>query len=185
MTDSPVAVPIRQWGYPGLRQPSQRVRDPLGPSIQALGRQLLASLGQGVGLAAPQIGVNLRVILVASRANDRYPDAPQVQPLVMINPVITERSSQWVSGWEGCLSVPGLRAEVPRAQALGLTYQDLAGCTHHDRFTGFVARIIQHELDHLDGKLFVDHLQPDQPVLTEAQWRTLYPPVVSPQPSPL
>lgn len=113
---------------------------------------------QGVGIAAPQIYVSKRVIIVASRANARYPDAPEMSAIVMINPEIIQRSVETVLGEEGCLSVPDERGYVARAEQVVVRYQDILGKQIEQVFSGFPARIVQHEIDHLDGILFVERL---------------------------
>lgn len=112
----------------------------------------------GVGIAAPQVYISKRVIIVASRANPRYPDAPEMDPVVMVNPEILEFSQATCLGEEGCLSVPNERGEVERAQAVKVRYYTLQGEVVEMNFEGFPARIVQHEVDHLDGVLFVDRL---------------------------
>jgi peptide deformylase len=109
----------------------------------------------GAGLAAPQIGVDLRVVIFGFGAtNQRYPDAPPVPETVLINPVITPVSDEMEDGWEGCLSVPGLRGIVPRFQKLRYTGLDAEGKIIDRTVDGFHARVVQHECDHLDGILY-------------------------------
>lgn len=112
----------------------------------------------GVGIAAPQVYVSKRVIIVASRSNLRYPNAPEMDAVVMVNPEILEKSEQTVLGEEGCLSVPDERGEVARAEMIQVRYFTLQGEKVEAEFHGFPARIIQHEVDHLDGILFVERL---------------------------
>ena len=112
----------------------------------------------GVGIAAPQIYVSKRVIIVASRPNPRYPDAPEMDAVVMVNPEILEQSEVTVLGEEGCLSVPNERGQVQRAQSIKVLYHTLTGELMESIFEGFPARIVQHEIDHLNGILFVDRL---------------------------
>lgn len=112
----------------------------------------------GVGIAAPQVYVSKRVIIVASRPNVRYPDAPEMQPIIMLNPVITKRSEQTILGEEGCLSVPDTRGQVARAEKITVQYLNLQGQPVEIRLEGFPARIVQHEVDHLDGILFTERL---------------------------
>src|SRR5690606_2953588 len=106
------------------------------------------------GLAAPQIGVLLRVVIFGVAANPRYPDAEPVPQTVLINPVITPLDAEMEEGWEGCLSVPGMRGLVLRY--LRLRYQgfDASGATIDRTVQGFQARVVQHECDHLDGVLY-------------------------------
>lgn len=107
----------------------------------------------GVGLAAPQIGVNLRVVIFGVERNPRYPDADEVQQTVLINPVITP-SGAMEDGWEGCLSVPGMRGLVPRYTRLRYQGRDEYGALIDRTVGAFHARIVQHECDHLDGILY-------------------------------
>ncbi|NHB58869.1 peptide deformylase [Acinetobacter shaoyimingii] len=114
---------------------------------------------QGVGIAAPQVYVSKRIIIVASRPNLRYPDAPEMQPIVMINPEITQHSEKTVVGEEGCLSVPNERGQVARAEVISVRYLNLEGHMVSQEFEGFPARVVQHEIDHLDGILFVERIK--------------------------
>ena len=113
----------------------------------------------GVGIAAPQVYISKRVIIVASRSNPRYPDAPEMNAVVMVNPEILEFSQATCLGEEGCLSVPNERGQVERAQAVRVRYRTLQGEVVEATYEGFPARIVQHEVEHLDGVLFVDRLK--------------------------
>ena len=108
----------------------------------------------GAGLAAPQIGVVLRVVIFGIDANPRYPDAEQVPRTVLINPVLTPLSTEVEDGWEGCLSVPGLRGCVPRWKHLHYSGFDPGGRPIARSVSDFHARVVQHECDHLDGILY-------------------------------
>jgi peptide deformylase len=108
----------------------------------------------GVGLAAPQIGVNLRVVIFEVSKNPRYPDAESVPQTVLINPVLTPLSDAMEEGWEGCLSVPGMRGLVPRYTQLRYQGRDEYGAIIDRTVSGFHARVVQHECDHLDGILY-------------------------------
>ena len=112
----------------------------------------------GVGIAAPQVYISKRNIIVASRPNPRYPDAPEMDAVVMVNPEILELSPNTCLGEEGCLSVPNERGEVERAYSIRVRYQSLYGEVIETAFEGFPARIVQHEVDHLNGVLFVERL---------------------------
>lgn len=112
----------------------------------------------GVGIAAPQVYVSKRIIIVASRPNPRYPDAPEMDAVVMVNPEILEQSAHTVLGEEGCLSVPDERGLVARAEMVKVRYLTLQGESVESIFHGFPARIVQHEVDHLNGVLFVERL---------------------------
>ncbi|MFA5826020.1 MAG: peptide deformylase [Gallionellaceae bacterium] len=108
----------------------------------------------GVGLAAPQIGIDLRVVIFGVESNPRYPDAEVVPETVLINPVITPLSDTKEDGWEGCLSVPGMRGLVPRFTQLRYQGFDQFGALIDRTVSGFHARVVQHECDHLDGVLY-------------------------------
>jgi peptide deformylase len=108
----------------------------------------------GAGLAAPQIGVNLRVVIFGMEANPRYPDAEGVPYTVLINPTLMPLSEEIEDGWEGCLSVPGMRGIVPRYRELRYTGFDETGQAIDRSVSDFHARVVQHEVDHLDGILY-------------------------------
>ena len=168
---------IIQLGHPILRSQAQTVDNIHSPQIQNLIDNLLTTViaANGVGIAAPQVAARDRLFIVASRPNPRYPNAPQMQPTAMINPQILAHSEQLVTGWEGCLSIPGIRGLVPRYQAIEVEYSDRTGKLHKQELTDFVARIFQHELDHLDGIVFVDRLQSTQDLITELEYQKLHP----------
>jgi peptide deformylase len=108
----------------------------------------------GVGLAAPQIGINLRIVIFGVESSPRYPDAEVVPDTVLINPIITPQSQTKESGWEGCLSVPGMRGLVPRFTHIRYQGHDQFGAVIDRTVSGFHARVVQHECDHLDGILY-------------------------------
>tara|TARA_Y100001968_G_scaffold264806_1_gene253813 strand:+ start:498 stop:1031 length:534 start_codon:yes stop_codon:yes gene_type:complete len=112
----------------------------------------------GAGLAAPQIDEPWRVFVVGMGYNPRYPDAHPLHERVLINPVIKSIGDELIAGWEGCLSVPGLRGEVERWKRIQLKWQDREGVSHTEELQDFHARVVQHENDHLDGVLFSDRL---------------------------
>jgi len=109
---------------------------------------------KGVGLAAPQIGVNLQLVIFGFKTNPRYPDAPTVPETVLLNPIITPLSDETDDAWEGCLSVPGLRGLVPRWTRLRYEGFDQYGTPINREVDGFHARVVQHECDHLFGTLY-------------------------------
>jgi peptide deformylase len=108
----------------------------------------------GAGLAAPQIGVQLRVVIFGVTSNPRYPDIEPVPDTVLVNPVLTPLAPEMEEGWEGCLSVPGMRGSVPRFTKLRYAGQDETGTLFQRDVEGFHARVVQHEVDHLDGILY-------------------------------
>ena len=156
-----MAQDILQIGHPVLRQIAREVEQIDRPEIQTLIDNLIKITheAKGVGIAAPQIGYSSRIIIIASHPNIRYPDAPLMSPTAMINPRILNHSDEMVAGMEGCLSVKQKRGSVNRYQAIEVEYFDSDGNYQKREYDGFVARIIQHELDHLNGILFVDRVQ--------------------------
>ena len=173
--------PVLQLGHRDLRLRSQLVTDPTDPGIQSVIARLIAIVDAraGVGIAAPQIGVSQRLFIVASHPNERYPDAPRMTPTAMINPVITAVSEDNLLGWEGCLSVPGWRGQVPRTRQVEVVYLDIKGHEQRRVFKDFIARIIQHEYDHLNGTLFLDRVQHTHHLLSEADYWVRQHPVAS------
>lgn len=112
----------------------------------------------GAGLAAPQIGASIKAIVVEVRKTDVFPERPTSPLLKMINPVIVEKSRANETGWEGCFSVPGFMGLVPRASAVTVEYISADGNRVKEQYSGYVARVIQHEIDHLDGVEFIDRM---------------------------
>lgn len=166
-------VKIIQLGNPQLRQKSAWVENINDEEIQKLIDDLILTVSQanGVGIAAPQVAESYRLFIVASRPNDRYPHAPEMQPTAMINPQIISHSSEVVKGWEGCLSVPGLRGLVTRYQTIEIEYTDRNGNLQKQELTDFVARIFQHEYDHLEGKVFLDRVESTDDLMTESEYQ--------------
>ena len=137
-----------------VAEPVQAFDTPELHALIADMRETMAAVN-GAGLAAPQMGVNLQVVIFGSTArNPRYPDRPLVPPTVLINPVITPLGPEEEEDWEGCLSVPGLRGVVPRFASIRYTGFDEKGQPIDRRVDGFHARVVQHECDHLIGKLY-------------------------------
>jgi peptide deformylase len=128
---------------------------------------------RGVGIAAPQVGKSLRLFIVASHPNPRYPKAPAMLPLPMINPELLWHSKETVTEWEGCLSIPGLRGQVPRYRRIKVRYVTANGDSKTAVLKDFVARIFQHEFDHVNGLVFLDRVRDSRTFLTESQYRKL------------
>ena len=147
---------ILKMGDPRLLRVAQPVRAFNTPELHALVADLFETLRavNGAGLAAPQIGVDLALVIFGFGKNQRYPDAPPVPETVLINPTITPLDSAEEEGWEGCLSVPGLRGVVPRWARIRYTGFDAQGRAIERDVEGFHARVVQHECDHLVGKLY-------------------------------
>ena len=148
---------ILKMGDPRLLQIAEPVKAFDTPELHALindMRETMAAVN-GAGLAAPQIGVSLQLVIFGSdQTNPRYPDRPLVPQTVLINPVITPIGADEEQDWEGCLSVPGLRGMVPRWAQIRYTGFDETGHSIDRTVSGFHARVVQHECDHLIGKLY-------------------------------
>ena len=148
--------PVLRMGDPRLLRRSEEVKDCGTPELQALlqdMRDTMADLN-GAGLAAPQIGVLLRGVIFGVKSNPRYPDVEEVPDTVLINPVLTPLGDELEEGWEGCLSVPGMRGLVPRYRRLRYRGMDEKGKPFEREVADFHARVVQHEVDHLDGILY-------------------------------
>ncbi|HZG21566.1 MAG TPA: peptide deformylase [Herbaspirillum sp.] len=135
------AQPVTEFGTPELA----RLVDDMFETMRAV---------NGAGLAAPQIGIDLQLVIFGFGHNQRYPDAPAVPETVLINPILTPLSDQEEEGWEGCLSVPGMRGVVPRWSRLRYQGVDQNGNPIDRTVEGFHARVVQHECDHLQGILY-------------------------------
>jgi peptide deformylase len=153
-------MPVREilkMGDPRLLRVAQPVREFGSGALQALIADMEDTMraANGAGLAAPQIGVDLQLVIFGSgEPNPRYPDAPVVPRTVLINPVVTPLGAEEEEDWEGCLSVPGLRAVVPRWRRIRYSGFDERGRPIEREVEGFHARVVQHECDHLVGKLY-------------------------------
>lgn len=147
---------ILKMGDPRLLRIAQPVQAFDTPELHALIADMFDTMraAHGAGLAAPQIGVDLAVVIFGFGRNARYPDAPPVPETVLLNPVIEPLSDVEEEGWEGCLSVPGLRAVVPRFARIRYRGLDVAGQPVEREAEGFHARVVQHECDHLIGTLY-------------------------------
>ena len=147
---------VLKMGDPRLNRLAQPIEAFDTEELHALVRDLWDTMAarSGAGIAAPQIGVNLRVVVFAMQVNPRYPNADPVPETVLINPVLTPVDEAQEYGWEGCLSVPGMRGNVPRYKRLRYTGFDAHGNVIDREVDGFHARVVQHECDHLDGILY-------------------------------
>src|SRR3989344_632295 len=165
---------IIELGNPILRKKAKLVsKTEINSSkFQIFVKNLIKTCGEknGVGIAAPQVGISKKVFIVWSRPNKRYKKAPVFGPEVVINPKIISSSKQKVKGWEGCLSVPGIRGLVPSAKLVRVEYLNNKGKKVKTSFSNFIARIFQHEFDHLYGIVFLDRTDPKD-LVTEAEYK--------------
>lgn len=172
-----MALEIAELGNPVLRQGAKPVTifnegfeennwlsDTVADLMQAMNDR------KGVGIAAPQLSISSQILIVASRPNIRYPDAPLIDPIVMINPKVLFQSLETNKGWEGCLSVPGIRGRVLRSNSVKVAFVDVAGRSHELELDGFPARIFLHEYDHLIGLTFLDRVESNNELVTEKEF---------------
>lgn len=148
--------PVLKMGHPLLQQEAATVTEFDTPALHALIADLFDTMQaeDGVGIAAPQIGVSLQVVIFGFEQNPRYPDEDGVPQTILINPEIIPLGEEIAEGWEGCLSVPGLRGVVPRYERIRYRGVDPKGQPIEREVSGFHARVVQHECDHLWGVLY-------------------------------
>ncbi|VAW88275.1 Peptide deformylase [hydrothermal vent metagenome] len=147
---------VLKMGHKGLWACAEEVTKPFGNTLQLLVQDLIDTMldYDGVGLAAPQIGVLKRVVVFGVDKCERYPDVEPIPRTVLINPVISAIGDVTEEDWEGCLSVPGMKGRVPRYRTIKYTGYDEAGNEISRIVEGFHARVVQHEVDHLDGIIY-------------------------------
>jgi len=164
---------IIKLGHPTLRKVAVPVTDILSVQTQELINNMLTTVkvAGGVGIAAPQINSSHRIFIMCSKPNQRYPNAPLMEPTAIINPEILLTGNELEKDWEGCLSVPSLRGLVPRYKNIKVSYYDVQANKHTKEFSGFIARIFQHEIDHLDGLTFIDRVESVKDLFSEEEWR--------------
>jgi len=166
---------IIQLGNDILRIPAKIVDDIHSAEVKRVISDLLCTLDStsGVGIAAPQIAESWQIMVVASRPTERYPNAPEMPATVMINPEFTALADRQVKGWEGCLSIPGIRAKVPRYEKISIKYTNQQGVEDGADLTGFVARVFQHEYDHLNGLVYLDKVESNLDIYSEFEFLKL------------
>lgn len=163
---------ITELGNPVLRQRAVRVEDLSDTKIQELIDDMIltAAEASGVGIAAPQVSESLRIFIIAGTLSPRYPDAPETETRVIINPEIVSVSDDVEKDWEGCLSIPGIRALVPRYKSIRAVYRDRDNNLVEGSFSNFAARVFQHEYDHINGVVFLDRVESPQEIVTEKEY---------------
>ena len=154
-----------ELGQPILRKKAKPVSDIFAPHIKVLCENMLATLefANGVGLAAPQVGELLQIFIVC----------PDDEPIFIFNPKITYYYKRTVKDWEGCLSIPGIRGYVPRSDVIRIEFTDITGERICAEAEDFIARVFQHEYDHLLGKVFLDRLSSNKDIITEKEYKAL------------
>lgn len=154
-------LPVYLYGHPVLRKISDEI-DPGYPGLKELVSDMFDTMyaSEGVGLAAPQIGLNIRLVVIdADPVKDTFPECAG-RKLTLVNPEIDVLDGDKVSRSEGCLSLPGLSENVNRIEHIQLNWLDENFMEHEEEISGFLARIIQHEFDHLEGMMYIDHISP-------------------------
>ena len=171
MTDENLTV--LQLGHPHLRKTSVSVSDVTNTHFQAFIDSLIQHVINvgGMGIAAPQVDVDKRMFIISCRPNSRYPDAPIMEPTIVINPEITWASVEMEKDWEGWLSLPGIRGLVARHQSIKVKFTSRADESVETEYSGFIARVFQHELDHLDGIVFLDRVDNTHEIMMEEEWQ--------------
>jgi peptide deformylase len=166
---------IVRIGFPVLREIARPVESVESPDVQTLIDSLIETLivSNGVGIAAPQVGVSLRLFVIAPGPDPRRSDVPEAGPIAIINPEVTSHSPEIVRDWEGCLSIPGIRGLVPRFRSVTLRYQRRDGVSEEAEFTDFIARICQHEYDHLEGLVYLDRMDGVKDIISDDYYRML------------
>lgn len=166
---------IAQLGAEVLRLQAKEVSDIYSAEIQGIVSDMFTTLADtnGVGLAAPQISASWRLMIIASRPSERYPYAPEMEPVLMINPSFEPLGNAREKDWEGCLSIPGIRAKVPRFTRVKVNYTNTAGESISQELEGFVARVFQHEYDHLDGVVYLDRVENNRNIISEGEFAKL------------
>lgn len=171
-------LPIAQIGHPVLRERSRELtREELGtPAMQGFIDDLVETMraANGAGLAAPQVERPLRICAIEVHQNPRYPYFPEIPLTILVNPTIRALSEETFESYEGCLSVPGLRGVVRRHTDVEVTSLDRAGLAETRRWRGLHACVLQHEIDHLDGRLFVDALTDPRTLTTLADFERFH-----------
>ena len=167
---------LTELGNPILREVAKEVGDLADDEVQKLIDDMLVTVtdANGVGLAAPQVDSSLRIFVMASYPNPRYPDAPEIEPYAVVNPEIISESEEIEEDWEGCLSIPGIRGIVPRHKEIKVKYLDRYGKEKTEVINDFLARVFQHEFDHLEGIVFLDRLESSMDIITDKEYMKLF-----------
>ncbi len=172
----PKTLKITELGDPILRRKAKVVSNAKlrSKTFQSLIDNMVRTcdVKDGVGIAAPQVSHGDQMFILWSRSGKRYKNVPKLGPIAIINPKILSRSKKIIKDWEGCLSIPGIRGLVPRPDRVDVSFTTREGERIKAKVTGFVARIFQHEYDHLNGIVFLDRTDP-RDLLTESEFKKL------------
>ena len=158
----PTLYQLSYLGHPILRQKAKPIKNPKSKEIKKLVADMIATVEEfsGVGLAAPQVYQPLQLFIMSWEKNPKYPGIETTGPIAIMNPKIISASKKKDKDWEGCLSLPGVRGNVPRHSEIKVSYTNLAGKRVTTTFKSILARIFQHEYDHLQGIMFTDQTKP-------------------------
>lgn len=170
-----ILLQVAQLGNSVLRKRALLVEDIKSTEIQKLIDDFIATVidTDGVGIAAPQVYQQLRIFILATHPTSRYPHAPIMKPTAIINPEIISTSINKIKDWEGCLSIPGIRGLIPRHESIIVEYTTRDGKKEKKEFKDFVARIFQHEYDHLEGLVFLDRLESNRDIISEKEYQKI------------
>ncbi len=168
-------LPIAQLGAPVIRAIARPVTDLGAKETQEFIDELMLTCNdaKGMGISAPQVYRSERIFIMSSQPNERYPHAPMMKPIAVIEPEIIWHSQEMEKDWDGCLSLPGLRALVPRYREIEVSYMNREGEQVKAKYEGFIARLFQHEYDHLNGKVFIDRVESTLDVVMEREYQRM------------
>ncbi len=168
-------LPIAQLGAPVIRAIAEPVTDLGSKETQRFIDELMLTCdkAKGMGISAPQVYRSERIFIMSSRPNERYPHAPKMEPIAVIDPEVIWHSQAMEKDWEGCLSLPGVRALVPRYSVIDVSYLSREGERVEAQYEGFLARLFQHEYDHLDGKVFIDRVESTLDIVMEKEFQRI------------
>lgn len=166
---------IAELGQPILRQKCQQISNIKDLKIQSLIDNLIATVEEvdGVGISANQVYQALRLFIIASHPSRRYPKAPRMIPTAMINPILLEHSKDQIKDWESCLSIPGIRGNILRFKSVEAQYLTRQGKVVKKTLKGFIARIFQHEYDHINGITFLERLESTKDIISEKEFQKI------------
>jgi len=168
-------LPIAYLGHDILRKETSKIIDFNDKDLQNFIDDMIATVkdANGLGIAAPQVYNSKRIFIMASKPSVRYPNAPEMEAIAIINPVIINHSEEKIKDWEGCLSIPGIRGLVPRSKSINVEFTTRHNKKVNKHFDGFIARIFQHEYDHLHGIVFLDRLDSTKDIISEKEYQKI------------
>lgn len=166
---------IAELGHPVLRTRAEEVKDVQSRVIQELADDMLATLADvgGFGLSAPQVYESLRLFVMTTYPSPSFPDAPTIEPTVVVNPEILQKSEEEASDWESCLSISGLRGRVSRAHSIKVRYTTREGDKIERELSGIPARAFQHEHDHLEGIVYLERMENVKDLMTKKEYEKM------------